>query len=349
MTASYQSIEKELAQHKTAVGTPDWDVVRRQKLKDLEAHTKRVVLVYAVDFLNSEKVRAAGQDIQIQFSDKDGFFEITNKLADEAVDVILHSPGGLPEAAESLVAMLRNKFKHVRFIIPNIAKSAATMMAMSGNEVLMDANAELGPVDPQLVFRKGDNTVVQAPAQAIVDQFEEAQQLIGADPTKLPAWLPILQQYGPSLYKEAKNALDLAPKLVEEWLTKYMFGGDANGPKKAAEIAKYLGDHNEFKSHGRRVGRKALQDRGATIVNLENDPDLHDRVLAVYFAIVHTFNGATFKMFENSRGDGLYRGVQSIQIPVQMQPGFPLPGLKVPQPKQAQFPPGQQPPPPAQA
>lgn len=187
MTASYQSIEKELAEHKTPVGTPDWDVVRRQKLKDLEAHTKRPVLVYAVDFLNGEKVKAAGQDIQIQFSDKDGFFEITNKLNEDAVDVILHSPGGLPDAAESLVAMLRNKFKHVRFIVPNIAKSAATMMAMSGNEVLMDANAELGPVDPQLVFRKGDNTVVQAPAQAIVDQFEEAQQLIGADPTKLPA------------------------------------------------------------------------------------------------------------------------------------------------------------------
>lgn len=129
-----------------------------------------------------------------------------------------------------------------------------------------------------------------------------------------------------------------------------MFAADANGPKKAAEIAKYLGDHNEFKSHGRRVGRKALQDRGATIVDLEKDPELHDRVLAVYFAIVHTFNGATFKMFENSRGDALYRAVQMIQIPMQMQPGFPSPGLKIPQPKpsqsqpQQQLPPKQQPP-----
>lgn len=44
-------------------------------------------------------------------------------------------------------------------------------------------------------------------------------------------WGHLKQQYGPSLNKEAKNALDLAPKLVEEWLTKYMFAGDATGPK----------------------------------------------------------------------------------------------------------------------
>lgn len=135
-----------------------------------------------------------------------------------------------------------------------------------------------------------------------------------------------------------------------------MFAGDAEGPKKAAEIAKYLGDHNEFKSHGRRVGRKALQDRGAIVINLENDPDLHDRVLAVYFAIIHSFNGGTFKMFENSRGDGLFRMVQAIQIPVQMQPGG-FPALRTPQPKPVQPPQpppslalGQQPPsPPAQS
>jgi hypothetical protein len=202
-----------------------------------------------------------------------------------------------------------------------------------------------------LVFRKGDNSVIQAPAQAIVDQFDEAQQLIGADPKKLPAWLPILQQYGPSLYKEARNALDLAPKLVEDWLTNYMFAGQADGPTKAAAIAKYLGDHNEFKSHGRRVGRKALQDRGAVIVDLETDPELHNRVLAVYFSMIHTFNGQAFKMFENSRGDGLFKIVQVQAIQIPMNPAALLqhqlqqkqkqkPGPAPPQPKS---------PPPAQA
>jgi hypothetical protein len=188
----------------------------------------------------------------------------------------------LPDAAESLVQMLRNKFDHIRVIIPNIAKSAGTMMAMAGDEILMDANAEFGPVDPQLVFRKGDGSVIQAPAQAIVDQFDEAQALIGKDPSKLPAWLPILAQYGPSLYKEASNAIDLSVRLVEEWLTEYMFKGDVDGPQKAKAIATYLGDHNQFKSHGRRISAKTLQAKGVKIAPLENEPDLHSRVLGLY-------------------------------------------------------------------
>lgn len=328
MIPSYQSVEAELQKHVLPNGNHDWDVVRRKKLTELEAHTKRPVLVYAVDFLNTSKVRAAGEHIQIELSDKDGLFEITNALTDNGVDVILHSPGGSPDAAESLVEMLRNKFSSVRFIVPNIAKSAATMMAMSGNSIVMDANAELGPVDPQLVFRKGDGSVVQAPAQAIVDQFEEAQILIGKDPKKLPAWLPILQQYGPSLYKEARNALDLAPRLVEDWLRAYMFADQPDGPKKASDIASYLGNHNEFKSHGRRIGRKALKERGVVITDLESDPELHRRVLGLYFAIIHTFNGGAFKLFENSRGQGHFKILQQMPIQLPLNPAGLIPPQK---------------------
>lgn len=335
---SYQSLEAELQKHQTPLGVPDWDLVRRAKLKALEDYTKRPVLVYAADFLNTNKARAVGNDIQIDFNDKHGFHEITDKITGKAVDVVVHSPGGLPEAAESIVLLLRNKFEHIRFIVPTIAKSAATMLTMSANEILMDGNAELGPVDPQLVFRKGDGSIIQAPAQAIVDQFEEAQVLIGKDPSKLPAWLPILQQYGPSLYKEAKNAIELSVKLVEEWLTTFMFAGQADGPQKAKEIASYLGDHNQFKSHGRRIGRKVLQDRRANITNLEDDPELHNRVLDVYYAIVHTFNGACFKIFENSRGVGHYRMVQQLQVPIQLaqqliQPPAQAPAVPPAQPK----------------
>jgi ATP-dependent protease ClpP protease subunit len=335
---SYQSLERELQKYKTPAGTPDWDTVRRLKLKAMEDYTKRPMLVYATDFLNTEKTKAVGNEIQIDFSDKHGFFEITDEIPDKAVDVLIHSPGGLPDAAESIVAMLRGKFDHVRFFVPNIAKSAATMMTMSADEVWMNGHSELGPVDPQLVFRKGDGSIVQAPAQAIVDQFDEAQALIGKDPTKLPAWLPILQQYGPSLYKEARNAIELSTKLVEEWLTQYMFAGQGDGPQKAKSIAAYLGDHNQFKSHGRRIGRKALQDKGANVKNLEDDKELQNRVTDLYYAIVHTFNGGAFKIFENSRGQSHFRVIQQISVPLQLgqllQQKQPVPG----QPMQPQKP-----------
>ena len=109
-----------------------------------------------------------------------------------------------------------------------------------------------------------------------------------------------------------------------------MFAGQADGPQKAKDIATFLGDHNQFKSHGRRIGRKVLQDRGANIKNLESDKGLHDRVLDLYYAIVHTFNGACFKIFENSRGQAQFRMIQQIALPAQLaqliQPQVPGPG-----------------------
>jgi membrane-bound ClpP family serine protease len=95
---------------------------------------------------------------------------------------MLYSPGGLPDAADSLVQILRSKFDYIRFIIPGVAKSAATMVALSGHELMMEHNAELGPIDPQFRFVKADGTPVVAPAQAIIDQFEKRKTLSGKIP-----------------------------------------------------------------------------------------------------------------------------------------------------------------------
>src|SRR6266849_947501 len=60
-------------------------------------------------------------------------------------------PSLTPLAAERIVKMLRQKFKHIRFIIPSNAFSAATMICFSGDEIIMNATSStLGPIDPQL-------------------------------------------------------------------------------------------------------------------------------------------------------------------------------------------------------
>lgn len=111
--------------------------------------------------------------MEIDLADKDGIIEITAQLPDDTVDVLIFSPGGLPDAADSIVHIIRSKFKHTRFIVPSVAKSAATMVALSGDELLMERNAELGPIDPQFRIARPEGPIT-APAQAIVDQFEKA-------------------------------------------------------------------------------------------------------------------------------------------------------------------------------
>jgi ATP-dependent protease ClpP protease subunit len=297
----------------------DVDGVRRDKMKAISEHTKRPLIVYAVDFLNEGKVQVIGSGVNLDWSDKEGFLEAIQDIEEDSVDVLLHSPGGLAEAADSIVDIVRGKFKHVRFIVPNIAKSAATMLALSGNEILMDIASELGPIDPQFTFRKGDGTVVTAPAQAIIDQFETAQERIANDPKILAPWLPILQQYGPSLYQQAQNAIQLSKDLVKEWLTKYMLKDDPRKGRKASNIARYLSNHNNFKSHAKRIGLQELREveplKPIRALDMSEDLTFQNKIWGLYYAISLTFGmTGAYKLFENTRGRALIRLVQAVQI-----------------------------------
>lgn len=69
---------------------------------------------------------------------------------DLPIDLILHTPGGLVLAAEQIAnALCRHKGK-VTVIVPHYAMSGGTMVALAADEIIMDENAVLGPVDPQL-------------------------------------------------------------------------------------------------------------------------------------------------------------------------------------------------------
>lgn len=69
---------------------------------------------------------------------------------DVPIDLILHTPGGLVLATEQIArALIRHPAK-VSVFVPHYAMSGGTMLALAADEIVMDANAVLGPVDPQL-------------------------------------------------------------------------------------------------------------------------------------------------------------------------------------------------------
>lgn len=69
---------------------------------------------------------------------------------DMPIDLILHTPGGLVLASEQIArALLRHKAK-VTVFVPHYAMSGGSLIALAADEVVMDPNAVLGPVDPQI-------------------------------------------------------------------------------------------------------------------------------------------------------------------------------------------------------
>jgi ClpP class serine protease len=74
------------------------------------------------------------------------------KLTDDDVpiDLILHTPGGLVLAAEQIAHALRKHPAKVTVLVPHYAMSGGTLISLAADEIVMDDNAVLGPVDPQL-------------------------------------------------------------------------------------------------------------------------------------------------------------------------------------------------------
>ena len=289
------------------------DQFRRAKIAEVRKVTKRPLVVYATACTTPKPVPA--QMLMIDFSDKIGFKTVTEGIDPPELDILLHSPGGYPEATESIVQQLRGKYSHIRFIIPPFAKSAATMLSMSGNEILMDRDAELGPIDPQMPTQTGTS-----PAETIQEQFRKIQAELQADATKLPSYLPILAPLGPSLLVDSEHAIKLSKQLVNDWLKKYMLAGDPEANDKAEKICNYLSDHSKLLSHARAVKISDLIPLGVKVTDLGSNPPLQNAVDELYCVLDITFaNSIVCKIFENSAGEGLIRQAQMQILQVQQQ------------------------------
>jgi ClpP class serine protease len=74
------------------------------------------------------------------------------KMTDDEVpiDLIVHTPGGLVLAVEQIALALRRHPARVTVFVPHYAMSGGTFIALAADEIVMDENAVLGPVDPQL-------------------------------------------------------------------------------------------------------------------------------------------------------------------------------------------------------
>ncbi len=70
---------------------------------------------------------------------------------DQPIDLILHTPGGLVLAATQIARAIKDHKAKTTVIVPHYAMSGGTLIALAADEIIMDPNAVLGPVDPQLV------------------------------------------------------------------------------------------------------------------------------------------------------------------------------------------------------
>jgi len=88
--------------------------------------------------------------------------EITTERDNTEIDLWLDSGGGNIDAAYKLVMAIRHYAAVFRVVIPDYAKSAATLLAIGADEIVMGPASELGPLDAQLPHPEREDITISA-------------------------------------------------------------------------------------------------------------------------------------------------------------------------------------------
>lgn len=293
--------------------------LRKETFQRIENVTGRPLICYVTKTHNLPQ----GIPAYIDDSDLTGFGDLTQSVQGEAIDIFIVSNGGSAEAVERIVRLLRQRFKTLRFIVPANAYSAATLICFSGNEIIMDSLASLGPIDPQI------NGV---PARAILRAFETVEKRLKDEgPRALTAYMPLISKYDLHILEICKSAQDLSEELARNWLSAYMFKCTEDNPL-VTKIVDFFLSYDEHKSHARSIDRAKANEVGLTVTNLEQIEGLADLVRSLYNQYELWFDKTPFyKVFEDVRGINWGRQAQAVTI--QLSPHLAPPGMPQPAPQ----------------
>lgn len=144
------------------------------------------------------------------------FFEelIYDADPEEDVHLLLWSPGGDGETAVRLVRGAQARCRELTIVIPDMAKSAATLLAMGAHHILMGPTSDLGPVDPQ--FQLPDGSL--ASAKDIIAAVDDATAKVQQAADTYPIYASLLGDITALMVQQARAALDRTSDLVEEAL-----------------------------------------------------------------------------------------------------------------------------------
>jgi ClpP class serine protease len=276
------------------------DILRREYLKKLYEITKRNIIIYYSGWLQ-KNARNFVPVTSINDNDKNAFMTTVHELdRSKGLDLILHTPGGETAATESIVHYLRKMFDgNVRAIVPQLALSAGTMIALSCNSICMGKQSSLGPIDPQ---------INGMPAHSVLQEFERAFREIRTDISRVPIWQAIMAKYPSGFIIECENSIRWSMQMVCEWLRNGMFkeeiakGQSAKVDGIVSRVIEELG-HEETLSHARHISAEKCQEIGLKIEMMEDNQELQDAVLTVHHITMLALTDTTaLKVVENHEG-----------------------------------------------
>ncbi len=274
---------------------------KRSFLEKLSKKTGRNTILYFSGFLQKPPTN----DASINDLDINAFMENIYGLDKKrGLDLILHTPGGDLAATEQIIKYLKTCFHgDIRAIIPQMAMSAGSMIAVSCRSVVMGKQSSLGPFDPQL------NGV---PCQSAIREFYKAVEDVSKNPASLGLWQAILSKLNPTFLTLCAQADELAEELTE----KILEDKDIK-PATKKKIKTTFAKNEDSKTHSRHFDRDKCKEAGLDVIDLEEDNEFQDIVLSIHHCcMILAEQTPAIKIVENNIG-GCYIRNTRMAAPMQ--------------------------------
>lgn len=234
----------------------------------------------------------------IDYSDAAPLGSMLDALGDvDSIDLLIHSPGGFGEAAEKIVQMCRSCCAdRFRVIVPNFAKSAATMIALGADVIVMGDRSELGPIDPQYTIAVG-GVEQSISGQSFIQAFDDAQKAVTELVKKNESPVGVLQSLAtstmePAFIEHCRRGVafsrDVASRFLREYQLPALFNdkGETRAAstlkRRAVRAADNLLSANTRFTHGRLIGPEEARDDVGLHVELL---DRHDPLWTAYWEL----------------------------------------------------------------
>jgi len=122
--------------------------LRLMRKIELSRHSRLITLIHRQELLSLLGIPLSRY---INIEDSEAILRAIRLTPDDMpIDLLMHTPGGLVLASEQIARALQRHKARVTVFVPHYAMSGGTMIALAADEIVMDDNAVLGPVDPQL-------------------------------------------------------------------------------------------------------------------------------------------------------------------------------------------------------
>ena len=228
---------------------------RKKLIEQIEKiRESKVVVLYSISILKQD--------------DFDTVFECVNAIGKQKkLDLYIFSSGGIVHPAYKIARLFQN-YSEEKFsvLVPYYAKSAATILSLGADEIIMGPVSELGPIDPQLISKSN----FQISALTLKESLEYITKAVKKDPATAPLYIPMMDKIHLMELGHFEREIESAKQYATELLT------SRKVKSLDKDTAQNIADKfaKEYKTHGfvidAKMAQKLLGDKTVKILDSQD-------------------------------------------------------------------------------